>query len=231
MAVVAAAAAHGLPFVCVPAGTCNHFARDLGVDPHDVIGAPRCVHGRVRASDRRGRSEWPGVSQQRLARDLRRRGPQPRLSRCQGAHTWRPPRRCSAQAQRCQRCGWLTTWDASTVILPSCSCRTTPTRWIARSPEGGRLARQRPARDHCSRCTGRGPPPPSRACVERATSGGGAPAPVHAGVDGEAVDLSPPLQFTIRSGASASPDLIPPSSHLTIGAVPTTREPRRPLKH
>ncbi len=39
-AVVAAAAAmHGLPFVCVPAGTRNHFALDLGVDPHDVLGA------------------------------------------------------------------------------------------------------------------------------------------------------------------------------------------------
>ena len=37
--VAAAAAAHGLPFVCVPAGTRNHFALDLGVDPHDVIGA------------------------------------------------------------------------------------------------------------------------------------------------------------------------------------------------
>ena len=31
--------AHGLPFVCVPAGTRNHFALDLGVDPHDVLGA------------------------------------------------------------------------------------------------------------------------------------------------------------------------------------------------
>jgi diacylglycerol kinase family enzyme len=40
LAVVAAAAsAHGLPFVCVPAGTRNHFARDVGVARHDVIGA------------------------------------------------------------------------------------------------------------------------------------------------------------------------------------------------
>ena len=40
LAVVAAAArAHGLPFVCVPAGTRNHFALDLGVDRHDLIGA------------------------------------------------------------------------------------------------------------------------------------------------------------------------------------------------
>jgi diacylglycerol kinase family enzyme len=40
MAIVAAAASdHGLPFVCVPAGTRNHFARDLGVDRRDPIGA------------------------------------------------------------------------------------------------------------------------------------------------------------------------------------------------
>jgi diacylglycerol kinase family enzyme len=37
--VAAAAAAHGLPFVCVPAGTRNHFALDLGVDPLDAPGA------------------------------------------------------------------------------------------------------------------------------------------------------------------------------------------------
>jgi hypothetical protein len=40
LAIVAAAArAHGLPFVCVPAGTRNHFARDLGVDRRDLVGA------------------------------------------------------------------------------------------------------------------------------------------------------------------------------------------------
>jgi diacylglycerol kinase family enzyme len=39
-AVVAAAAAeHALPYACIPAGTRNHFARDLGVDRDDVVGA------------------------------------------------------------------------------------------------------------------------------------------------------------------------------------------------
>jgi diacylglycerol kinase family enzyme len=37
--VAAAASAHGLPFICVPAGTRNHFARDLGVSPNDLVGA------------------------------------------------------------------------------------------------------------------------------------------------------------------------------------------------
>ena len=40
LAVVAAvAAAHGIPFVCVPAGTRNHFALDVSVDRHDLTGA------------------------------------------------------------------------------------------------------------------------------------------------------------------------------------------------
>ena len=39
-AIVAAIAAElGLPYACVPAGTRNHFALDLGVDRDDVVGA------------------------------------------------------------------------------------------------------------------------------------------------------------------------------------------------
>ena len=33
------AAQHDLPFACIPAGTRNHFALDLGVDREDVVGA------------------------------------------------------------------------------------------------------------------------------------------------------------------------------------------------
>ena len=37
--VAAVAARSGIPFVCVPAGTRNHFALDLGLDRDDVVGA------------------------------------------------------------------------------------------------------------------------------------------------------------------------------------------------
>lgn len=37
--VAAVAAEHDLPYVCIPAGTRNHFALDLGLDRHDVVGA------------------------------------------------------------------------------------------------------------------------------------------------------------------------------------------------
>ena len=39
-AIVAKVAAEkGLPYACIPAGTRNHFALDLGVDRDDVVGA------------------------------------------------------------------------------------------------------------------------------------------------------------------------------------------------
>lgn len=37
--VATVAAQHDLPFACIPAGTRNHFALDLGVDRDDVVGA------------------------------------------------------------------------------------------------------------------------------------------------------------------------------------------------
>jgi len=50
-AVVAAAAARaGIPYACIPAGTRNHFALDLGVDRDDVIGA---LDAFVRGAERR----------------------------------------------------------------------------------------------------------------------------------------------------------------------------------
>jgi len=37
--IASVAAKHDLPFACIPAGTRNHFALDLGVDRDDVVGA------------------------------------------------------------------------------------------------------------------------------------------------------------------------------------------------
>ena len=49
------AAEQGLPYACIPAGTRNHFALDLGVDRDDVVGAPR----RLRRRAASGGSTWP----------------------------------------------------------------------------------------------------------------------------------------------------------------------------
>ena len=50
--VAAIASEQGLPYVCVPAGTRNHFALDLGVDRDDVVGAlDAFTKGRERVVD------------------------------------------------------------------------------------------------------------------------------------------------------------------------------------
>jgi diacylglycerol kinase family enzyme len=47
--VAAIAAERGLPYACIPAGTRNHFALDLGVDRDDVVGA---LHALVDGGER-----------------------------------------------------------------------------------------------------------------------------------------------------------------------------------
>jgi diacylglycerol kinase family enzyme len=46
---------HGVPFVCVPSGTRNHFARDLGLDPGDPVAA---VDAFIDARERRIDMGW-----------------------------------------------------------------------------------------------------------------------------------------------------------------------------
>ena len=66
-----AAAANGLPFVCIPAGTRNHFAGDLGLDRRRPGRGAWRVRRRAREPDRPGRGEQPPVPQQRIARRVR----------------------------------------------------------------------------------------------------------------------------------------------------------------
>ncbi|MEP6977058.1 MAG: diacylglycerol kinase family protein [Thermoleophilia bacterium] len=50
-AVAEAAIDRGLPFVCIPFGTRNHFARDVGLDRDDPLGALEAFGGRERTID------------------------------------------------------------------------------------------------------------------------------------------------------------------------------------
>ncbi len=50
-AVAAVALERDVPFVCVPFGTRNHFARDLGLDRDDPLGAVRAFGGAERRID------------------------------------------------------------------------------------------------------------------------------------------------------------------------------------
>jgi diacylglycerol kinase family enzyme len=49
--VATAAIESDVPFICIPAGTRNHFARDLGLDRDDLIGALDAFQGEVRKID------------------------------------------------------------------------------------------------------------------------------------------------------------------------------------
>ena len=201
--VAAAAQAHGLPFVCVPAGTRNHFALDLGVDRHDLVGALDAFgEPRRRAVDRCSGGERPRLSQQRLARHLRRGRQADRLPRREGADTAGDDRGGPrSKSGRSATCASSTTSAASIVTRPWCSCRTTPTRSTAPSrPVRGRGSTAASSASSCStdRAPSADPPPRVWSATHLAVDATG---PVHAGVDGEAVELDAPLAFVIRPGA------------------------------
>ncbi len=84
--VASVAARHGVPHVCVPAGTRNHFALDLGLNRDDVVGALDAFRGGAQRRDRPGPGERPGVREQCLARPVREGGAGAAVPRGQGAH-------------------------------------------------------------------------------------------------------------------------------------------------
>ena len=85
-AVAAVAAEHDLSYVCIPAGTRNHFAIDLGIDRTDVVGAlDAFVDGVERRIDR-GRVNGRAFVNNVAMGPLRRGRAVPRVPRSQGAH-------------------------------------------------------------------------------------------------------------------------------------------------
>jgi len=134
LAVVAAAASvHDLPFICVPAGTRNHFALDVGVDRHDVVGAlDAFTDGVERRIEVNGRAFLNNVSlgiygeavRQSAFRDVKVRTLVQTAEQMLGRVGGR------------RRCAWSTTKGASAPVSPSCWCRTTRTPWVGRSSAG-----------------------------------------------------------------------------------------------
>ena len=76
-AVAEVAIERDVPFVAVPFGTRNHFARDLGLDREDPLAALGAFDGSERRVDV-GRVNEPALPEQRLARPLRAARPPPR---------------------------------------------------------------------------------------------------------------------------------------------------------
>jgi hypothetical protein len=146
LAVVAeVAAAHGIAFACLPAGTRNHFALDVGVDRHDLTGAlDTFTDGVERLVDDAGREHRDPavvlVSNNPYALD-------------------NPLAPGTRPALDTGRLGIVVLGVPGDISLRPGRAWTAPRLEVS------------------------------------------APAAVHAGVDGEAVDLNPPLRFAIRPTA------------------------------
>ncbi len=197
--VAAAAAAHGLPFICVPAGTRNHFALDLGVDRHDVAGALDAFSDgferRIDLAEVNGRAFLNNVSlgiygeavRHSAYRDAKVRTLVETAERVLGPSGEKPALRLVDDAGR--EHGHL----AVVLVSNNPYALDSPvpgTRPSLDSGNLGILVLDTPGDGH----------PPGRAWsapVFEVSS----PSPVHAGIDGEAVVLSAPsLRFTIRPG-------------------------------
>jgi diacylglycerol kinase family enzyme len=196
--VAAAAAAHELPFVCIPAGTRNHFALDVGVDRQDVAGALEAfsdgVERRIDTADVNGRLFLNNVS-----------------LGIYGDAVQRPAYR-EAKVRTLLE-------TAQQVMGPGAAARA-----LAVTDDAGREHRQpavvlvsnnpyavdQPAGRGTRPDLGTGqlgvlvldappgrPHPPARTWTA-AHLEVDAPATVHAGIDGEAAELSGPLRFAIR---------------------------------
>jgi len=199
LAVVAAvAAAHGIPFVCVPAGTRNHFALDVGVNRHDVTGALDAFTGgverRIDTAEVNGRMFLNNVSLgiygdavgSPAYRDAKVRTLLETAAEVMGPGAVAPALRLADDLGHEHRDPALVLVSNNPYALDRPLVRGT--RPALDSGQLGIVVLDAP---------GDSAHPLGRAwSVPRLEVN--APAPVHAGVDGEAVDLSPPLRFTIQ---------------------------------
>jgi len=202
LAVVAAvAAAHRIPFVCVPAGTRNHFALDVGVDRHDVIGALDAftdgVERQIDMAEVNGRAFLNNASlgiygdavRSPAYRDAKVHTLVETAAEVMGPSAEAPALCLVDDLGREHR-------DLAVVLVSNNPYALD--RPLARGTRptlgGGQLGIvvvDAPADS---------PRPPGRAWSAPRLEVS-APDPVHAGVDGEAVQLSPPLWFAIRPAA------------------------------
>jgi diacylglycerol kinase family enzyme len=204
--VAAIASEYSLPYACVPAGTRNHFAYDLGVDRDDVVGAlDAFVDGVERVVDLaavNGRIYVNNVSlgiygeavQQPGYRNAKLRTLLEAIPEEAGAHAREPKLRWN-EPEGGQR------WGRATVLVSNNPYRLDQTSFGSRprldegllgvvvleAPGGWRLPR-----------LGRPPRWREWTAPSFTVEAGSALA---AGIDGEAARLEPPLQFQTRPGA------------------------------
>jgi diacylglycerol kinase family enzyme len=194
------AAEHDVPFVCIPAGTRNHFALDVGVDRGDLVGSLDAftdgVERRIDVAEVNGRLFLNNVSlgiygdavRESAYRDAKART----LART--AVTVLGPSAPAAGLELADDRG-RSHRDPAVVLVSNNPYSFDPprapgTRPALDSGQLGVVVLDRPASGRTSARTWA-----VKHIEVIATT------PVHAGIDGEAIDLSPPLRFVVRPAA------------------------------
>ena len=201
LAIVAAAAlAHDLPFVCVPAGTRNHFALDVGVDRGDLVGSLDAftdgLEHRIDVAEVNGRLFLNNVSlgiygdavREPTYRDAKARTLLETAVQVLGPSGPADGLELVDDRGRAHR-------DPAVVLVSNNPYSFDPPRQPGTRPalDSGQLGvvvLDRPA-----------PGPTSARTWTAKQLEVVAAAPVHAGIDGEAIDLGSPLRFVIRPAA------------------------------
>jgi diacylglycerol kinase family enzyme len=199
--VAAAAFANQLPLVCIPAGTRNHFTRDIGLDPGDPVAALAAfgdrVERRIDLAEVNGRLFLNVVSLGIYGEAVQRSAYRDsKLSTLlETARATLGPGGQTPELALVDDIG--SEHSHAAIVLVS----NNPYALGRRAPRGARptLAGGRlgiividtPAPGH----------PPSGRAWSATQLEVEAPETVHAGLDGEAVELSPPLKFAIRPRA------------------------------
>jgi len=244
-AVVAAVAAElDLPYACVPAGTRNHFALDLGVDREDVVGAlDAFVDGgehRVDLAEVNGRVFVNNVSlglyaeavQQSGYRDAKLRTLLDTVPEMLGPESTGLDLRWTGPGGHEHAAGAVILVSNNRYRLGTAIGSGTRPRiddallgiTVIGAPRGGGQRAQRPWRDWTA--------PDFEVDADH---------PVAAGIDGEAARLQPPLRFHVRPGVlrvrvarqhpGASPSATMPEglaqSALVLAQIAAGRDPLR----
>jgi diacylglycerol kinase family enzyme len=201
LAIVAAAALeHGLPFVCLPAGTRNHFALDLGLDRHDLVGSLDAFTGgierRIDVAEVNGRLFLNNVSLGVYGDAVR----EPTYRDAKGRTLLETALRVLGPSGRAT--------DLELVDDRGRIHRHPDVTLVSNNPyalEPPHAPGTRPRLDGGELGIIVLDPPNAGRAPKRAWTASrldiAAAGPVHAGIDGEAVDLTPPLRFAIRPGA------------------------------
>ena len=195
LAVVAAASlTHDHPFVCVPAGTRNHFALDLGVDRGDLVGALDAftdgVERRIDVAEVNGRIFLNNVSlgiygdavRQSAYRDAKARTLARTAAQVLGPSASAAGLELADDRGRSHR-------DPAVVLVSNNPYSFEPPRQpgTRATLDGGQLGVLVLDAPSQGPSAGRAWTTPQLEIS--------APALLHAGIDGEAVDLTPPLRF------------------------------------